>query len=262
MIAVGKYLAFARASARRCAAERAVLIGRALFLGVIMFTFSRVWAAIGARQSLPGVGPRELIWYLAVTEWVVLSAPPIYLTIESEVRSGDFACRLVRPVNYVGAQVSEAIGEALLRMAVLGPMAALYALVLSGGLPEDPRGLLLALPLGVLGELIAVLSMAAIGVSAFWVVDTTPCFLVWQKLVFTLGGLLFPLEIYPGWLQRIAHTTPFPLICWTPGSTALGFAPAAALVSGAESLVWIGLLTGLLALLSSRARARLTVSGG
>ena len=262
MIAAGKYLAFARASARRCAAERSLLVGRTVFLGVIMFCFSRVWAVLGPRESLPGIGPRELIWYLAVTEWVVLSAPQVYLSIESEVRSGDFACRLVRPVDYIGGQVSEALGEALLRMAVLGPAGAIYAYVLAGGLPADPRGLLLAVPLAVLGVLVAVLSMAAIGISAFWIVDTTPCFLVWQKAVFTLGGLLFPLEIYPGWLQRIAHATPFPLMCWTPGIQALGFAPRAALAGALEALVWIGLLTGLLAFLSARARARLTVSGG
>jgi ABC-2 type transport system permease protein len=104
--------------------------------------------------------------------------------------------------------------------------------------------------------------MAAIGLSAFWIVDTSPFFWIWQKLTFVLGGLLFPLELYPQWLQRIAHATPFPLMCWSPGRMAFGFAPRAALASGAEALLWIGMLTGLLALLSSRARARLTVSGG
>ena len=258
----GKYLALAGAAVRRCIAERAVLVGRVVFLGVIIFTFSRIWAVIGARESLPGVGVRELLWYLAITEWVVLGTPPMFLAIEREVRSGDFACRLVRPIDYMGAQIAEAVGEAALRMAALAPAGALYALAFGGGLPADPRGLWLALPLALLGSLVAILFMAAIGLSAFWVVDTNPCFLVWQKLVFVLGGLLFPLEIYPEWLQRLAHLTPFPLICWAPGRMALGWEPQLALSAALQDLFWIGLLAGLVMFLSAQARARLTVAGG
>jgi ABC-2 type transport system permease protein len=261
-VVTGKYLALAGASARRCIAERAILIGRVVFLGVIIFTFSRIWSVIGARNSLPGVGSRELLWYLALTEWVVLGTPAMFLAIEREVRSGDFACRLVRPIDYVGAQIAEAVGEAALRMAALGPAGAAYALAFGGGLPADPRGLWLALPLALLGSLIAILFMAAIGLSAFWVVDTNPCFLVWQKAVFLAGGLLFPLEIYPEWLQRVAHWTPFPLICWAPGRMALGYEPRLAASLALEGLVWVALLSALVAFVSARARARLTVAGG
>jgi len=261
-IVAGKYLAFARAAARRSLAERTVLVGRSVFLGVILFVFSRIWRVVGASAALPGIGERELVWYLALTEWTVLSTPPLFLAIEAEVRSGDVACRLVRPVGYVGAQICEAVGEASLRLAVLGPSAALFALALTGGLPADPRGLWLALPLGLVATFVAILCMAAIGLSAFWIVDTSPFFWIWQKLTFVLGGLLFPLELYPDWLQRVAHATPFPLMCWAPGRMALGFAPRQALASATEGVIWVGLLIGLLALMSRRARARLTLNGG
>jgi ABC-2 type transport system permease protein len=258
----GKYLAIARAGARRALAERTVLVGRSVFLGVILFVFSRIWHVIGASSALPGVGERELVWYLAITEWSVLSVPPLFLSIEAEVRSGDVACRLVRPVSYVGAQIAEALGEAAVRLALLGPSAFAFAFLLAGGLPADPRGLWLALPLGAVATTIAILCMAAIGLSAFWIVDTSPFFWIWQKLMFVLGGLLFPLELYPDWLQRIAHSTPFPLMCWASGRMALGFAPRDALASGLEGATWIAVLIGLLIAMSGRARARLTVSGG
>jgi ABC-2 type transport system permease protein len=258
----GKYLAFALAAARRTLAEPTLLVGRCAFLGVILFVFSRIWHVIGASAALPGVGERELIWYLAVTEWAVLATPPLFLSIEAEVRSGDVACRVVRPVSYVGAHISEAVGEAALRLALLGPSAALFAFALSGGFPADPRGLWLALPLVLVAAFVAILCMAAIGLSAFWIVDTSPFFWIWQKLVFVLGGLLFPLELYPDWLQRIAHLTPFPLMCWAPGRMALGLAPREALASAASGAVWVALLCGLLVVLSRRARARLTVNGG
>jgi ABC-2 type transport system permease protein len=260
----GKYLALARASARRALAERGVLAGRVVFLGVILFIFSRVWDTVLARGevTVAGAGKAELIWYLAVTEWCVLSVPLIFLAIEADVRSGDIASRLVRPVSYLGAQLAEALGEAALRLAVLGPAGALFAYWLADGFPADPRGLAFALPLGVLAAVLAVLSTAAIGLSAFWIVDTSPVYWIWQKLAFVLGGLLLPLELYPDWLRALARFSPFPAMIWGPGRTAFGFAPGAALTTTLELLAWSALVAAGLVWLSRRARLRLTVNGG
>ena len=262
MSAPAKYLAIAGAGARRALGERTALVGYCLFLGSILFIFARVWKVIGVASPLPGVGPRELVWYLALAEWAVLSAPMVYLAVEADVRSGDIACRLVRPVPYVGAQVAEALGEAAVRLAALGPCSFLFAWLFSGGLPADPRGLWLAPPLALLGSLLWVLSLVLIGLSAFWIVDTSPVYWIWQKLGFVLGGLLFPLELYPDWLQRVAHFTPFPNLCWAAGRSAFGFAPGEALALFAQGLLWTALLGLALFWVSSRARARLVVNGG
>jgi len=263
-VSTQKYLAIARASARRAFAERAVLAGRVVFLGVILFIFSRIWETVLARGALTvsGAGKAELIWYLAVTEWCVLSVPPVFLAIESDVRSGDIACRLVRPVSYVGAQLAEALGETALRLLVLGPTGAAIAFALAGGWPADPWGLLLAAPLGALASALAVLSTAAIGLSAFWIVDTSPIYWIWQKLAFVLGGLLLPLELYPDWLRALARFSPFPAMLWGPGRMAFGFAPGAALETLLELLAWSALVAAGLAWLANRARLRLTVNGG
>ncbi len=259
-----KYAALALASARRALAERGALAGRVVFLGVILFIFSRVWETVLARGAVAvsGAGKTELIWYLAVTEWCVLSIPQVYLAIESDVRTGDIACRLVRPVSYLGAQLAEALGETGLRLLVLGPAGAGIAFALSGAWPSDPRGLLLALPLAALASVLAVLSTAAIGLSAFWIVDTSPIYWIWQKLAFVLGGLLLPLELYPDWLRAVARFSPFPAMSWGPGRMAFGFAPGAALETLLELLVWSALVGAGLVWLSRRARLRLSVSGG
>ena len=262
MSAPAKYLALAGAGARRALGERTALVGYCLFLGSILFIFSRVWKVIGVASPLPGVGPRELVWYLALAEWAVLSAPMVYLGVEADVRSGDIACRLVRPIAYVGAQIAEALGEAAVRLAALGPCAFLFAWLFAGGLPADPRGLWLAPPLALLGCVLWVLSLVLIGLSAFWIVDTSPVFWIFQKLGFVLGGLLFPLELYPDWLQRVARFTPFPNLCWAAGRSAFGFAPGEAAALFGQGLFWAALLGLALFWLSSRARARLVVYGG
>ncbi len=257
-----KYVAVAQAAARRALAERGVIVGRAIFLGVILFVFSRIWGLLGARGALAHAQEGDLVWYLGVTEWCVLSLPPVFLAIEADVRSGDIACRLVRPISYVGAQLADALGETALRMAVLAPAAALFAFAIAGGAPSDPRGLALALPLGVLASVLAAASLVAIGLSAFWVVDTSPVFWIWQKLLFVLGGLLLPLDLYPDWLRAAARLSPFPAMVFGPGRHALGFAPAEAAWTALELVAWLGVAGLLLVWLARRARARLTVNGG
>jgi len=257
-----KYLAIAVAAAQRATRERGELAGRAAFLVLILFIFSRVWHVVLARDAGLGIGEADLIWYLAVTEWCVLAVPPIFLAIEADVRSGDVAYQLVRPVSYVGARVAEAAGEATVRLAVLGAVGATAAWLVAGGLPASARGLMLVPPLVLLSSLLAVLSVTAIGLSAFWIVDTSPVMWIWSKLVFVLGGLFLPLEMYPTWLRTLARCSPFPAMLWGPGRMTFGWAPRLALGTAVELLAWNALLAGLLMWLGRRASARLTVHGG
>jgi ABC-2 type transport system permease protein len=259
---VAKYVAVALAAARRALAERGGVAGRVMLMGVFLFVFSRIWNLLAARGALPGEARTDLVWYLAVTEWCVLSLPPVYLAIEADVRSGDVACRLIRPISYAGAQLADGLGETALRLAVLAPAAALFSFAIAGTGPSDPRGLALALPLGLLSCALAVLSLVAIGLAAFWVVDTSPVYWVWQKLLFVFGGLLLPLDLYPDWLRALARLSPFPAMLFGPGRQALGFAPREALVTALELAVWCAVVAALVAALARRARARLTVSGG
>jgi ABC-2 type transport system permease protein len=260
--ATGKYRAIALAAARRALAERGALAGRVVFMGVILFIFSRVWETVLARGAITvsgGAGKAELIWYLAVTEWCVLSVPPVSRDRGRSARETSY-CHLVR-VSY-SARGSPRRSADGLRLLVLGPAGAAIAFALAGGWPADPRGLCFALPLGALASALAVLSTAAIGLSAFWIVDTSPIYWIWQKLAFVLGGLLLPLELYPDWLRALARVSPFPAMVWGPGRMAFGFAPGAALETLLELVVWGALIGAALAWLSRRARLRLTVNGG
>ena len=96
--AVRRYSAIALTALRQSLSERAALLGRVAFYAVILLIFSRLWAVVIESGALAGRSAAELLWYLAITEWVILSLPPVHLDIEQEVRSGDIACRLPRPL--------------------------------------------------------------------------------------------------------------------------------------------------------------------
>lgn len=259
---VGAYGAYFAAGTRLELAARSALVGRAAFLVVILFVFSRVWALV-AREG--GLGERtnlDLLWYIALTEWVMLSSPAVHLEIENDLRSGDLVARLTQPVSYFGARLAEAAGTAAVRLVLLAPAVVGSALLLSGGLPREPLGLLLAVPVGALATGLAVLCVGGIGTTAVWLHDTSPLFWIWQKLAFMLGGLLLPLEVYPEWLRRLASWTPFGAMLNGTGRMAFGFDPAAAVVVAGNLAAWLVMGALVASLLWGRAQRALDGYGG
>jgi viologen exporter family transport system permease protein len=265
LVQVGKYFAFGRLSIRQRLGERAVLWGRILFYFIILFIFTRVWRVILiAPGAAPGEGARQAVasyvWYLALTEWIMLSQPSLYLDIEADVRGGDVAYMLSRPVSYVGSKLAEGGGELLLRLAVLGSSGLVFARLLSGQWPSLER-LGLAALVGLLASGVLLLSYAAVGLTAFWIYDCTPVYLIWQKLCFVLGGLMLPLGIYPEWLRAIAVHSPFPALLYGPGQLLLVDGTGDALGLAIELAGW-GVLLGFIVFgLEAGARRRISRNG-
>lgn len=247
-----KQLAIMALSARHALHARGEALVRAAFYVTILLVFSRLWQALGAGGAY--------VWYIALTEWIVLAMPLLSVDIEEEVRRGDIAYRIARPVSYLWTKVAEGFGSGFVRLLMIGGFGAVAAWLLTGTPP--PRGILLSLPLGTLAFFILVLWQTAIGLAAFWIGDTAPLFWIWQKLLFVLGGLMFPLEVYPEWLQRAAYFTPFaPLL---HGWARLAFDPDPALAARMALLLlgWGIAMAAFVAWLYRRALLVMDVNGG
>lgn len=256
------YAAVAHAGLRQEWASAGAWLGRGIFYGIILLIFSRLWAVVFAERGVPGYTAVGFLWYLALTEWVTLSTPPVHLDIEADVRSGDVVHRLPRPLSYLGARLAEAAGAMALRMLVLGAWGLVLARVLAGAWPSHPAALAWALPLGVLAAAVQLVFVAAVGVCAFWLHDAAPVYWIWQKAAFVLGGLLLPLDVYPAWLQQAAYCTPFAPLLHGVGRTAFGVPAATALDVAGLLVVWGAAASLGLALLYRRALRALDAGGG
>jgi ABC-2 type transport system permease protein len=250
-----KYLAVALVALRQRLSDRSVLIARAVFYVLVLFIFSRIWRALDH-------GASRYLWYLAVTEWITLSQPRLYLEIERDVRSGDIAYHLTRPVSYLWTRLAEAAGELVLAMGVLGAVGIGATALLAGGLPADPRGLVLAGVLGVLAAALLLLCNAAIGISAFWLQDCSPLYWLWQKAAFVLGGLFVPLSLYPEWLRVLSLWLPFSAMVSGPGSMVLEADVRIFALQAIRLLACLGMVAHFLDALYDRAVERLELNGG
>ncbi|MGH7636207.1 MAG: ABC-2 family transporter protein [Gemmatimonadaceae bacterium] len=218
---LAKYASFARLGFRQARAEPGELLGRVLFFAMILGVFSAVWRAVAESGSPVARNPGEMLWYLAVTEWVLLSAPLVFVQMEDDIRRGDVAYQIARPASWLGARLSHGLGALAVRAPVLLVVACAIAWLYAGP-PERPAALVVAIGFGVVAAAVMLIFHVALGVVAFWLGDVAPAYWIWQKLLFVLGGLLLPLHFYPELFVRVALLTPFPAFLAGPASLMTG----------------------------------------
>jgi ABC-2 type transport system permease protein len=261
LVTLSKYAAFARISAIHGRYDRAELYGRMAFFVVILGVFSSLWRATREAGLAIAADPRSLVWYLACTEWILLSAPLIHVDVQEDLRRGDVACQLGRPVSYVGAAFAQGLGLIASRSPLLAATAFLCAFALTGWVPPWSALVVVVLSGSMAIALLTAFHLA-IGLGAFWIGEVTPVFWVWQKLLFVFGGLMIPIRLYPPIMQRVAALTPFPDILAGPASFVLDGEAVAADVLVARLAMWAVAMTLLVQWMYARATRSLTLNGG
>ncbi len=260
-----RYLFISRTAARQQLAYRGEFLMRAvtmvIFMGIFMALWSTVYAVSG-NATENGYTLRDIVWYLVMTETVTLSSSRIFLEMGETIRSGAVAYTLTRPIPFPLFQMATSLGNSAPRFALnLVTGALVVGLGVGFGVGSLP-GLAAFLLLAGLALLLDALIAVLIGLLAFWMEETQPVFWIYQKLLFTVGGLFLPLEFFPDWLRSLSRWLPFNFITYAPARAFVAFAPGEVLQMALGQLVYILLFGGLVALIWRAAQRRLVVQGG
>ena len=259
--ALVKYGAFVRIAAALARQERGDLYGRIAFFAIILGVFSSLWRA-AAEAGLPAAtDPKALLWYLAASEWIVLSVPMVHIDIQEGIRRGDVMYQLGRPVSYLGSAFAEGLGLLAVRAPVLGATAFVCAFTLTARMPP-PRALLLVVPFGLAAAALIMAMYLVIGLLAFWLDDVSPLYWIWQKLMFVLGGLMLPLELYPALMRRASGFTPFPAVVGGPASLLLQTESVRPGALARDIVLWSAVTVLTLRWIFRRATSALAMNGG
>lgn len=209
---LAKALAVMRMGLRKRLAHLGEVVVRASFLAVALFIFTQLWRAVALSvdRRPGGYDPTQLVWYLAFTEAIVFSTPNYWdLEVDREVRSGDVAYRIARPLPYPLYHLAASLGDRMLRFAVYLAIGAALALAFVGPIPLRFGAVLAALATALLGILADEVATLAISLGSFWVENTSGVHLLYRRSFMLLGGTLLPLEAYPDWLAGVCRALPF-----------------------------------------------------
>lgn len=180
------------------------------------------------------------------------------------VRTGEISQELMRPIDYLGAQLAIAVGGALVEGLVSAALAAAVAILAVGvAPPASPTAALLFLPSVALGFVIKFLISYLAALICFWTTNGAGLYWAQTAVVNLFSGALVPLALLPGWLGSIAAWAPFQGIVATPLAIYQGQAIGLGLLGavGAQ-LVWVALLWGLARALWGFAIRALDIQGG
>jgi ABC-2 type transport system permease protein len=256
-----KYAGFVRIAAAQARRERGELYGRVTFFAVILGVFSSLWHAVAEAGMPVATDPNALVWYLAVTEWIVLSTPPIHIEIQEAIRRGDVVCQLGRPASYVGAKFAEGLGLLAARAPLLGATACVCAFAVTGWMPTL-RVIACIVPFALAAAALLTALYLGIGLLAFWLEDVSPVYWVSQKALFVLGGLMMPIELYPDSIRRVAAFTPFPSLLAGPASFVLHGSSVGAGALARGLAIWAAVTALAVWWVFRRATSALTINGG
>ncbi|MFD1952784.1 ABC transporter permease [Paenibacillus thailandensis] len=259
-----KYVFIGKISIRNQLAYMADFLTRSLFLLLILYIFMQLWQTTYRGEgtaSIAGYTFRQMLWYLIVTESIVLASPSLCVKIEEEVKSGDVAFKLIRPVSFIGFHYTEYISEAAVRFVVNLLLGTAIGLLLVG--PPDIGPGLAWLPLMAVGGFTVhfMLSML-VALTAFWVEETRGLEFVYNKILFTVGAMLMPLELFPEALQQASRWLPFQTIVYFPAKTAVAFDPGDLARMLATQWAWVFVIGLAVWAMYRRGVAKLNANGG
>lgn len=261
---ISKYLAIFSTQLANRGAYPLDIAAQSVSIILFLFIFMQLWRVTylsSGQTTLAGLSLHDTMWYLMLSETIVLSKPRLSRSIASAVKDGSIAYLLNKPYNFLLYQVSIGLGDSLIHMVfnLLFGSAITWIIV---GPPPDPRGWPMVLAAMVLGWLIDFCFLALIGLAAFVTEEVNAFEWIYQKVLFLLGGLLIPLDFFPTWLRQIAVSLPFAYTLYGPAR--LFVQPSmerfTALVLG--QALWLGVLGTIVILLYQRSMRWLAINGG
>lgn len=240
------------------------LVGRSLVIIPFMWIFAQLWKVTFAASGstiINGLTLLDTLWYLMLAETLELSRPRMGSTIAAAVKDGSIAYILNKPYHFLLYQFSTAMGETVFRAILNMAFGSIMVWVLVGP-PPSLLGFVLVIP-AILGAWVLNFCFAVlIGLAAFVIEDVAAFEWIFQKLAFVLGGLIIPLDFYPGWLQTIARALPFSAMVYRPAH--LFVSPTAGDFVRVIVMQWLWIigLGAVMVLAYRRGVASLTVNGG
>lgn len=241
-------------------------LSKNVFFIFIMFIYMMLWKTIYTSKGAVAIGGLSLnamIWYLIFTELVTLSRTDLHMQVNDDVKSGNIAYLLNKPYNYVLYCFFYFIGEIGVKLLSNGLVGIAIGLIYAGALQGfsliNAPFIILSLLLGCFINFFIYLILA---LTSFWFEENSAFFWIYSKLVFTLGGMLVPLELFPKWLQGISHYLPFAYVTYVPARLAVDFSFASFGKQFSIQLLYLAIFFVLAMILYRKGAKNLNVNGG
>lgn len=188
------------------------LVLRIFLYILIMLLFSQTLRA--AKTSV------ESLFYIAMTQLLVSSFAPQSFEIFNDIHSGLYSLRIGKPLHYIAIYFLRSMSVYIYRLAIFIIAFLLLQRVMPNLLGRIVPTIGSFIFFSVIGGSIYSLLSILIGLASYWAKDVKVFFYLNMTTLFSLGGLIIPLDLYSKTAQKIAFYSPYPYILWYPARAA------------------------------------------
>lgn len=225
------------------------------------------WRGIYLGQAtLGGLNLRQTLTYIMLAQIVMpvlYTGGTLIFHVAEPLRDGRLAIELLRPVDFQVQKFAYIQAGTWIFVVYQLPLLVVAWLLFGLELPADPRVWLAFAVSLVLGQAILLFFDWILACLAFYTTDPLGFALARNAVACFFGGLLVPLAMMPGWLQRVAYSFPFAQVMSVPVSLLTGIIPLTDLPRiWLIQVVWLIGLAGVSRLVFRIAIRKVTIQGG
>jgi ABC-2 type transport system permease protein len=225
-----------------------------------------LWSAIyGGKEAIQGLSVLQMTTYVAVA-WM---ARAFYFNnidreIAAEIQDGKVAIEMIRPYNYLGMKIMQALGEGIFRFLFFSVpgmiiVALIFPISFSASLSTWLFFFISLLFSFIVNTQINLLT----GIMTFFFFNNAGLIRAKRVVIDLFSGLLLPISFYPMWAQDVMSYLPFQAISYVPSMIFTeGFVGQEIYNAVLLQAVWVLILFIPIRLLWSLAKKHLIIQGG
>ncbi len=206
----------------------------------------------------------QMIWYLLLTEIITFGSGSKVATDEIRdcIKSGNIAYQVNKPYHYIIYIIFKYLADTFIRFIMFLVIAICLGLIFAGPIKGfNIITLLSAIPVYALAVLITGLVKILISLTSFWVEDSKPFQMVYNKFIL-IFGVFFPLEMFPKTIGKIIRFSPIYGVSYGPAKLVISFSFNILKEILISQIVIIIIVLLLIFTIYGRGVKRLNVNGG
>ena len=265
------YLPFTRAGIQAAMTYRSNFL--AWFLGSIVYCLVMyyIWLAVfnsSGEGMINGFTMRDMTVFLFITAMTnFLTDSDGSYDVGEEVRDGNIAMRLIKPVGFHSTFLFTEIGWKLLIFGMIfAPVVIgveIYKFNAYGGFAFNIASFALYIFSMTMSYLFSFYMNVCFGFMAFFLKNLWGFNIIKSSILRFLSGGVLPLAFMPGALRQVLEWLPFASLCYTPVMIYMGmYSPAETALRLAVQVAWVIIFYIISKLILSTALRHVSVQGG
>ena len=195
-------------------------------LAAVFILWAAVYSGTGSDRSINGFSLNQTLTYfmvLLVLQFFISAFNEDY-QISEEIRNGLINQFLLKPINYFGYRFSIFLAARLVTggLVLIPALVALPFVYSQLAIPHDAWRLWVGVPAMFLSAVIQFSIAYIFGLLTFWFLEIQGFVILSYAIETMLSGQMFPLDLLPGGVYRVAQILPFYYQMYFPAAIVTG----------------------------------------